>query len=225
MVLNDLLKNMDPDQVVYIGCKGTGRASNGSGFVYIGHARTAPADLLGEREVIDHYPHDTDVPGYTVIVYGAERGKYWFWHEAHPEDEYHEKLLSGNMEPFEDLLMGIVKLCIQDYKKVVFSKLYKLKKRKNPVDDEIEEAIARARITADLEFLTESGMGEYILNRVDDEIRIINKYPKVKNMDYDKRHEFMKKKRRELIANRAKREAVDKYAAIKGRSVNHDLDG
>ena len=82
MILLDYIKELDPNEPVYIGCKSAKGGGNGSGFVFIGRACDIPIEQFGERLIRETYPHETDVPGTTIIISGLERGPFWTWKEC-----------------------------------------------------------------------------------------------------------------------------------------------
>lgn len=225
MVLKDFIQSIDPNEVVYLGCDSLDKRKikcNGSGFVYIGLAQHAPVGMYGDRTVLETYPHYTDYPGTTILINGLEHGSYWTWNEYDPAVPLNDIGYQQNETVFENLLMAIARLAVLDYKQLLHSTL----KRVNPTDMmEVEDIIAFCRRKGDLDFLLSSNMGQYLIQAVEDELRVEFKYPKVRKMPYYTRYDFLRKKRHEEITERVKRQAKSRYATIKGRSVNHDLDG
>ena len=224
MVLREWIEKASPQTLVYIGCDSknyTARKTNGSGFVYIGYAETAPVDEYGDRYIQRVYPHDTDYPGTTVIIDGIEHGEYWTWHECDPDVPSRIDLYTENDAPFEDLIMAVAKVAVIDYKRMISTKV-KCDKPTHLM--EVDDIIGFCRRKADLDFLKGSNIGEYLIRAVEDEVRIEWMYPKVHKMPYEKRYDFMKKKRRELMQERIKEQEKSIYATIKGRSVRRDMD-
>lgn len=222
MVLRKALRYLKQDDVLYLGCRGSTKKENGSGYVYIGYVRNAPVDTFGEREVVDKYERYTDIPGTAIIISGTERGKYWFWNECDPNVPIRKAAMTGNYEKYEELLIGIVKQAVTDYKASIHKKTNDIQ----PEDEmEFEEVISRARHDSAeaLEFANSSEIGKYIVNAVEDEARILFKHPEIKNMKYDDRYEILAKKRKEMLAERVRKAAAGKYATIKGKSVNHEI--
>lgn len=226
MVLNDFLKTISPDDVVYLGCvtaaKRKTSKTNGSGFVYIGYAKNVPVQVYGEREVMETFPHESDHPGLTVLIGGMDHGNYWIWHECDPSVPITRIGLGASDICFENLLIGIAKQTIADYKASLYSKMREVRPTHIM---EVDDIIKFCRQKEDLSFLLGSGMGEYLIQAVEDELRVNFMYPKAKKMEYEKRYQFMREKRHEVQRERLKKHEKALYASIKGRSVNHDVDG
>ena len=224
MVLNDYLATIEPDTVIYLGCQSSERKkykSNGSGFVFIGYAKDVPVDLYGKDTVMDVYPHVTDIPGTTILINGIAHGSYWTWHEYDPEVPLSEPPYQCGENAFENLLNAIAKVCIQDYRVSLNSAI----RHARPQDDiELNDVIYVCRQTADLDFLRGSNVGDYMIQVVEDEARVLWKNPKYRNKDAIVRQMLVDKKRKELQTERVRRQAKLKYATIRGRSVNHDLE-
>ena len=223
MVLKEYLKALNPDEVIYLGCDSENKRKfkcNGSGFIYIGHAKNAPVDEYGDATIMDIYPHETDYYGTTILIQGTVHGSYWIWHECDPKVPVMELGYQQSDEIFENLLISIARLCVQDYR----SKLIHEIKRVKPIDmNEVDAVISYCRMTSDLDFLSDSGIGQYLIQAVEDEVRVLYKYPKIPK-DYEKRYKFLREKRHEVQRERLKKQEKSKYATIKGKSVNHDVE-
>ena len=225
MVLNDYLKTIPSNEIIYLGCDSIEKAkfkSNGSGFVFIGHKEDAPVDKFGQRIVRDAYPHECDYGGMTVIIEGIEAGKYWFWHEEDPTVPFRETPQQADPEPFENLLVAIAKQTITDYR---LKLKYEIKHARPTHMMEVDDIIGLCRRNADLSFLKGSNVGDYMIQAVEDEERIFWRYPKARKMDSEKKAKFIDEKRGELLRERLKKKEKRLYAQIKGRSVRHDTDG
>ena len=214
MTLGDYLNKHQLSDLIYLG------GSNSSGYIWIGPAIDVPEEQLN-KQVVETYPHDTDVPGTTVIVKSAEHGSYWFWHECDPNapqgttDE-----LRCTDTAIENLLIGIAKQCASDYRNAIRSQMKKVPKdRRYQV---IEAAIRELQMSVDTEFLKGSSTGRYILQTVEDEERVAARYPEYLDMTGDARNAFMQKRLKEISAKRVYRKEKDMYATIKGRSVKHN---
>ena len=224
MVLNDWIAEHGPDDVIYLGCEceKTESKINGSGFVFIGRAKDAPVEVFGKRYVLRTYPHETDYPGMTIIIYGDEHGKFWMWNECDPSVPLRDDLYCENDSSYENVLMAVARQTIADYKALI----YKTIRDTDPTDiSEINDIIRSSRKTADLDFLKSSGVGDYLIRSVEDEIRIEFLYPKIRKWPYEKRYDFIKKKKKEMLRERVKKNEKAAYATIKGRSVYHAADG
>ena len=225
MVLKEWLSQRDPDEVIYLGCEGKNDKSiktNGSGFIFIGHAKNAPVQQFGDRNIISIYPHETDYYGMTIIIDGMEHGKYWIWHECDPDVPIVEMPMTVSDEPFEALLMALARQTAQDYRVLIRGYI----RMRNPTAlSEVNDIIRTARKVADLEFLEGSQTGAYLIQRVEDEERIFWKHPKARYYPPEKRNAFFDRKRKELMTERVKQQEKKLYATIKGRSVKHDLSG
>ena len=223
MVLTDYIQSIPPETVIYLGCKAKEKGrnkSNGAGFIFIGHAKDAPLDEYGKETVVDVYPHTIDWPGTTVLINGMAHGNYWSWHEYDPSVPYYHKPYQSSEGSFENLLMAIARACIQDYRNDLAHAIKRIK----PQDEmEFDDLVKVCRRKADLYFLKGSGVGEYMIQAIEDEAKILWKYPKARKMTGERRQRFISEKRGEMMRERVLSKARAKYAAIKGRSVNREL--
>jgi hypothetical protein len=225
MVLKEWLSG-HPDEVVYIGCDSTFSTkikANGSGFIYIGYAKNAPHNF-DDREVKEIYERTFDIPGTILIVEGLEVGKYWTWHEADPSVPAWECDYTGSPEPFEELFMGIAKLTAKDYQAMLMKELRERKPQTTARIDSIITACRKKAILKEgLGFLKGTNTGEYLIQAVEDQVKIRYMHPDLIKLPYEDRYEEFQKKRKELRNTRVKASEKSLYATIKGRSVNHDL--
>ena len=222
MVLNDWLASADPDGLIYLGCEGKNSAKvkvNGSGFVYIGYAKNAPAEEFGTRTIMKIYPHESDFPGTAVIIDGKEHGKFWMWHECDPDAPVKDDVYIDNDSSYEHLLMAIAKQAVYDYK-IQIKHVIRTNKPKTVAG--LMKCIRFARRNSDLDFLEGSSVGEYMIQTIEDEVKVEFLYPKIKNMPYDRRAKFLEEKRQELLHERYQENEKKAYAKIKGRSVKHE---
>lgn len=226
MVLREWLSG-HPDEVVYIGCDSktsTKTKANGSGFVYIGYARDAPNDFDG-REVKDIYPRTFDITGMVLIIEGLEVGKYWTWHEKDPSVPKWNPPYTEDTEPFEELLMGVVKLTVRDYQRMLMREL-KAKKPKTTarIASVLRDCRRRAmnKTDVDLEFLRGTSFGEYLIQATEDQAQVRYLNPEISKLPYEDRYALIKEQREKIRRERIRKQEETMYATIKGRSVRHD---
>lgn len=233
MVLIDLLKRLQPDEVIYLAVKQTTATGSvqrhcgaGSGYIYIGHAKDINLDLLGNREVHDAYHREVDYPGTVIIIEGAECGRYWFWHECDPRVPLNEKPYTTHVHPYEDLYFAIFRQTLIDYRSIINEKMKKVK----PTHiDEVNDIIYVSHKQADkaglFEFMAGSASGQNLIRDLEDEIRITFQHPEIQKIKKPQdRVAAFRRERSKILLDRAKKNEKAKYATIKGRSVNHDLD-
>lgn len=223
--LRETLRSMNPDEVVYIGCQGASREkykANGSGFIFIGTVNTALHDIDSYmwRKVLDQYPRTVVDPGTIILIEGAEHGKYWFWYEYDQRVPAPDKELTMNTEHLESLLAAIARQCASDYRSDIMQGIKNAGNRKD--ENTIEEIISFCRANTDIEFLQGTNTGEYILQTIDDECRILWAHPEMKKMDYDDQKKFIAQEKKKLMEKRVRKQARSRYATIKGRSVYHE---
>ena len=226
--LRETIRSMNPDEVVYIGCQGASREkykANGSGFIFIGPAQAAWHDLdpYMWRRVFDLYPRTVVNPGLIILIEGAEHGKYWFWHEYDPAVPLPDKDITVTPESFEDILTTFAKQCASNYRSSIWRAIRNAdEKHIRHSEVVIEEIISFCRTRVDIEFLQGTNTGEYILQTIDDECRILWAHPEMKKMDYDDQKKFIAQEKKKLMEKRVRKQAQSRYATIKGRSVYHE---
>ncbi|MCC8067005.1 MAG: hypothetical protein LIO94_07885 [Clostridiales bacterium] len=102
MKLNERLSQIDDKRMVYLACV------DGSSFFEIDYCENVRVNLpkldermeslarrvhkeadgefcwepIGDREIVEEYPHTVDIPGTTLVITGKDAGKFWFYHEA-----------------------------------------------------------------------------------------------------------------------------------------------
>jgi hypothetical protein len=225
MVLKEYMKSVNPDEVVYLGCKHPERQkfkANGSGFFFIGHARDAPLEEHGNVEVAETYPHYVDIPGTTILIDGIVHGNFWTWHEYDPNVPLNDQNYAVSDTAFENLMIALAKSSISEYRNEINKHVRELKpKSMEDMEDIFSKSREKCRVS--LEFVSGSGMGEYLITAVEDEARVLFKNPKLLKLDYPKRYEIITKERRKLQTERVRKSAKSRYATIKGKSVNHNL--
>ena len=242
MDLSRAISLLDPQTVVYIGCGpekvyigcGPEKATNNgikpryfncSGFFYIGYARDAPVSEYGHVNVTDVYDREADYPGKVILVNALIKGNFWFWHEYDSNVPFHETPLVADPEPYENILVQIMKNDIGDYRSALQKEV---KKTKPSTMEELNFIIGRFRKKFEkaLEFESETNIGEYLISAVEDEVRTYWLHPEVKKIpDYDKKYKRIKEERRRLVAERTKANEASHYASIKGKSVYHGREG
>ena len=225
MVLKEYMNTIDPDEVIYLGCQNPKREkykANGSGYFFIGHARDAPVEEYGDTEVTDAYPHYMDYPGTTILIYGTVHGGYWTWHEYDPRVPLNDKNYAVSDLAFENLMIALAKSSISEYRNTI-NKYMKRMKPENMTEVEDVLYVCRKKCRESLDFVSGSGMGEYLITAVEDEVRVLFEHPEFKKLEYDKKYDAVTSERRRLQRERVRKSAKSRYATIKGKSVNHNL--
>lgn len=233
MVLREFLARLKPNDLIYLGMMHKTVAGvvqkvngSGSGFVFIGPASDINTDLYGEREVYEAYHREVDYPGMVVIAEGLELGRYWFWHEYDPEIAIREPRYVTNPVQWEDLYFAIFSQSVKDYQSII----RKLVWGNKPTNiDELNDIIAAARkkavIDGVLAFMENNASGQNLIRDAEDEIRIMFQHPEIaKIKKADDRIKAFRRERNKILRDRVKNTAKARYATIKGRSVNHDVD-
>lgn len=212
MVVREL--DIKQNEIVYVGAK------HGSSFMWIGRRKNLPVKLE-DREVFQTYEHDTDYVGTVIIIEGEEQGKYWFYWECNHNVKPKIGELTCNQKNLEDFLIAIVRSAISEYRQGLLDGIRGLK---NPGKKEVEEVIRNRRKKHKdvFEFCEDIESAKYAIKMVEDEIRIMCRYPKYKKMTGVTATRFFREKRQELEAERAKAIARKRYARIHGRLINAD---
>lgn len=233
MVLIDLLKRLQPDEVIYLGVlqtKSNGsvqrHGGQGSGYIYIGRAKDINLEVLGNREVHDAFHREVDYPGTAIMIDGAEQGRYWFWHECDPRVPINEKPYTRHTHPYEDLYFAIFKQSLNDYRSIINDMMKKVRPTHiEEVNDIIYVSHKKAEKAGTFEFMNGSASGQNLIRDLEDEIRITFQHPEIQKIKKPQdRVAAFRRERSKILRDRAKKNEKAKYATIKGRSVNHDLD-
>jgi hypothetical protein len=227
MDLKRAIKLLDPDTVVYLGSNQQSigkknKSDKGSGFFYIGFAKDAPVEEYGDIKITDVYDREVDYHGKIILLDTKVKMSCWFWHEYDSSVPTVETPYTQDTEPYENILIQVVKNDISDYR-LLLSK--EIKKKKPCTMEGVDLLIKRIRKKSGklLEFESGTNIGEYLISAVEDEIRTYWLHPNLKKMtDYDKRAKIIKDERRRLQTERVKQNAPSRYATIKGRSVYHE---
>ena len=234
MVLREALESLGPDKLIYLAASPSAvdaaairKSGAGSGFMYIGPAKEINIDLYGNRKVHTAYHRTVDYPGIVIIIEGYEHGKYWFWHEFNPDVPVKKSPYTLHQHPYEDLYFAIYKQVVSDYRNVIRDEMKKVR----PTHiDEVNDVINFCHRKADMEgmfgFIKGNASGQNVIRDVEDEVRITFQHPEIQKIKKQQdRIEAFRRERRNILRERAKNDVKAKYATIKGRSVNHELDG
>lgn len=224
MVLKDM--DLQPDALCYIG------AIKGSGFFWIGHRKNVPEQYLG-TPIAETDRRTVDAPGTIILLEGdckeffggKEPPGYWYWYECDPSaPKPVEGRLHGSPANFESLLVGIAKTEGYWYKN-------ELRKALDSVHHDMDRAEAEELVRnvqtvcrPHLVLLPESSVGQYIIQRIEDEAVARGICPRAKwvKMKFETRHNYLDRTVKKFVQERVRKDDHKHYATIKGRSVKHD---
>lgn len=200
-----------------------------AGYIWIGLPKDVPEKYL-DAEVMDTWAHKTSYPGTTIKLdfqYNGE-GK-WFWWEFDESipNKTHEPLECQN-ENLSKCYAAIVRVLMTDYERELRIGIGN-KRLKSP--DCIRKEINRIhKYYYDLTFISGSSAGQYIIQRVEDEVFIYATHPELNRIrDVEKKFALIEKYRKEILAERAKKAGEGRYATwtrIKdGKKITHSVTG
>jgi len=207
--------DIDPEMLIYVG------RLKGAGFIWIGKRKDLP-EYLTKTPVEMLYPRETGYKGMILLLgpgLPKQKGErnVWNWNEFDKTIPPHDSPDAVNPEAAESLFIATAQDAARNYRNLLNRGLRNLEDPHNL--SEVERMIRLAKRRKEFDFFHGTSMGDYILTRIDDEIRVKARTPKWESLTPDKKQRVMRKEMKKLRMERVKEKEDALYAHIKGRSI------
>lgn len=209
---------INPEEVVYLG------SSKSSAFYWIGRFKDVPEKYLS-NPVDETYKRSVGYAGTIIKTDTTKKGIYWNWNELNPDIEEYHIPCNWTPEGCERLIVALAKEAGRDYINDLNHELRKMPKKKR-TSDRIEKMIqsVKTKDANKIEILVGTRIGDYILEHIEDEIRVKARCKEWDEMSYDSKTKYLISETDQLRKKRIRDSEKQLYASIRGKSVKHDMD-